>query len=347
LGGFPALWKRGTFSATFFLACLAAMELEGVVLEEIQSLKSRGLMGRFKVSELVVGFVLGFAFLLLIFLLSLDIAAHYEVCDTTKEGAKECARYGVVHFALHEIAAALDSYNGLITAIATICIAWFTFSLRQSTDRLWDAGERQIALARESSGSQGRDMQASIAEAVRAASAMENVAQGITVSAQAAQNSVATLRERTAMQMRAYVAVVIGGGVYQERDKSLRFEAKPIMLNTGHTPAHDVGFQAVAAIMAVPLDDDFDFPLPDEIRGAAPLGPNQTFIMSAIVPDYIDDAEIDNIKKGIGKALVVWGIVKYRDVFGEERQTRFGHAVTWLPNGNIYGYYNQHHNDST
>jgi hypothetical protein len=26
---------RGTFSATFFLACLAAMELEGVALEEI------------------------------------------------------------------------------------------------------------------------------------------------------------------------------------------------------------------------------------------------------------------------------------------------------------------------
>ena len=27
--------KRGTFAATFFLACLAAMELEGVVLDEI------------------------------------------------------------------------------------------------------------------------------------------------------------------------------------------------------------------------------------------------------------------------------------------------------------------------
>jgi hypothetical protein len=27
--------KRGTFSATFFLACLAAMELKGVALEEI------------------------------------------------------------------------------------------------------------------------------------------------------------------------------------------------------------------------------------------------------------------------------------------------------------------------
>jgi len=27
--------KRGTFSATFFLACIAAMELEGIVLDEI------------------------------------------------------------------------------------------------------------------------------------------------------------------------------------------------------------------------------------------------------------------------------------------------------------------------
>jgi hypothetical protein len=27
--------KRGTFSATFFLACIAAMELEGIALEEI------------------------------------------------------------------------------------------------------------------------------------------------------------------------------------------------------------------------------------------------------------------------------------------------------------------------
>ena len=27
--------KRGTFSATFFLACIAAMELDGVALDEI------------------------------------------------------------------------------------------------------------------------------------------------------------------------------------------------------------------------------------------------------------------------------------------------------------------------
>jgi hypothetical protein len=33
--GITVKLKRGMFSATFFLACLAAMELEGVVLEEI------------------------------------------------------------------------------------------------------------------------------------------------------------------------------------------------------------------------------------------------------------------------------------------------------------------------
>jgi hypothetical protein len=32
---YKSAFKRGTFSATFFLACLAPMELEGVILEEI------------------------------------------------------------------------------------------------------------------------------------------------------------------------------------------------------------------------------------------------------------------------------------------------------------------------
>lgn len=34
-GGVTMKLKRGTFSATFFLACLAALELDGVALEEI------------------------------------------------------------------------------------------------------------------------------------------------------------------------------------------------------------------------------------------------------------------------------------------------------------------------
>ncbi len=121
--------------------------------------------------DLIVGFFLGFAVLLLIFFLSSDFAAHYEICQKTESGAKECANYNVLSYALFKVWAALDALNGAITAIATAFIAWFTLSLRQSTDRLWDAGERQIALARDSSASQSRDMQASISEALRAATA--------------------------------------------------------------------------------------------------------------------------------------------------------------------------------
>jgi hypothetical protein len=39
-------------------------------------------------------------------------------------------------------------------------------------------------------------------------------------------------------ELRAYVSVVVGSAVYQEREKNLRFEGKPLMVNTGRTPAY-------------------------------------------------------------------------------------------------------------
>jgi hypothetical protein len=101
-------------------------------------------MRQFRIPEIVTGFLLGFAALLIIFVFSSDITGQHEVCETTKEGAKECVKYGVLHFSLYEVGNALNSYNGLLTAIATAFIAWFTLSLRQSTDKLWDAGERAL-----------------------------------------------------------------------------------------------------------------------------------------------------------------------------------------------------------
>jgi hypothetical protein len=74
-------------------------------------------MRRFQLPELVLGFLMGVACLLVIFLLASD---------------------------LHVIGSSLEPYSAFITAIATIFIAWFTLSLRQSTDKLWNAGERQL-----------------------------------------------------------------------------------------------------------------------------------------------------------------------------------------------------------
>jgi hypothetical protein len=38
----------------------------------------------------------------------------------------------------------IDQHNGVFSALATIVIAYFTYSLRESTDKLWGAGERQL-----------------------------------------------------------------------------------------------------------------------------------------------------------------------------------------------------------
>ncbi len=65
----------------------------------------------------------------------------------------------MISYALHRIGAAFDAYNGVITAIATAFIAWFTLSLRQATDRLWTAGEKQLGLSKEISDRQSVEIQ--------------------------------------------------------------------------------------------------------------------------------------------------------------------------------------------
>ena len=50
----------------------------------------------------------------------------------------------------------------LLLVVVTGWLVYTTSGLRQSTDKLWEAGERQIELARETAAAQSRDMQASI-----------------------------------------------------------------------------------------------------------------------------------------------------------------------------------------
>ncbi|MHC2839797.1 hypothetical protein [Bradyrhizobium diazoefficiens] len=60
---------------------------------------------------------------------------------------------------LHEIGQHLDLVSAFITAIATAFIARYTLTLKRSTDKLWDAGEKQFALARETSDRQNVEVQ--------------------------------------------------------------------------------------------------------------------------------------------------------------------------------------------
>jgi hypothetical protein len=116
---------------------------------------------REKIFWLIIGAIFFVGFIAL-------IPTHGEICkESAKSGEETCASYRLVPFLIIEIGKILDALGVAITALATIAIAWFTWSLRRSTDKLWDAGERQLQLLSETSASQSRDMQASINETRR------------------------------------------------------------------------------------------------------------------------------------------------------------------------------------
>jgi hypothetical protein len=199
-----------------------------------------------------------------------------------------------------------------------------------------------------SSAKQSEAMERHIAEAARSAVAMERVAQEIKRSADSAAESVIALRERTAQQMRAYITVITGTtGFYQERAKNIYFEGKPVLLNTGHTPAYKVSYRIKAGVMCIPVPDDFAFPLPQKGIGAGVIGPQQTGIMGGVLDDFVPDIDVDDIRyQRKNRSLYVWGIISYEDIFGVAHSTKFCHSIVWSPNGSISGFYTPGYNDA-
>ncbi len=230
---------------------------------------------------------------------------------------------------------------------ADVSIAAFTGMLWWSTRALW----RETKRLAEGADDQADKMAQSIAQATRAADAMRALADSAAISSDAATASVTTVKERTAQQMRAYLTVVVHGGVYQERDKGLKFEAKPMLINTGQTPAHKVNYWANAAILPTELPADFDFPEPENKRSfTVVLGPHQNFVLNAFVKDFIDDDQVEPVKRGTDKSLYIWGRITYEDIFGEAKHTNFCQRIIWLKGKDgeiVAGSYGERHNDAT
>jgi hypothetical protein len=107
---------------------------------------------------------------------------------------------------------------------------------------------------------------------------------------------------------------------------------------------------ARAAVFPFPLPDDFVFPSLESPRsGFGILGPQQNFILNAwVIGDFFPDDEVEEIKRGIGRRLYIWGRVTYEDVSEEQRHTEFAHNLFWVPlrNGeeHVFGNYVDRHN---
>ncbi|MGA8272389.1 MAG: hypothetical protein WB919_12585 [Candidatus Sulfotelmatobacter sp.] len=200
----------------------------------------------------------------------------------------------------------------------------------------------------EAAADQSNAMERHIKEAARSATAMEQLGKDIKRSADSAADSVMALRERTAQQMRAYITVITGtSGFYQDRANSIKFQGNPVLINTGQTPASKISYRIKAGIMRVPPPDDFAFPLPQKAIGGGVLGPQQTGTISGIVEDFIPDIDVNDVRHQLKqRALYVWGIVSYADIFGATHTTKFCQSILWFPDNTITGFYTPGHNEA-
>jgi hypothetical protein len=256
---------------------------------------------REKITWLAIGIVY------VVGLLSL-IPSYHEICEVTEKAQQEhCAAYQIVPFLGIKVAQILDKMGGVLTALATVAIALFTLTLRKSTDKLWDASERQLKLLSETSAAQSGDMKASIKVATDAARAAI-VSNQISI----------TTAER---QLRAYVSVqqvnmithrqpdrmgahgVVSGSIHT-------YEFSFILKNGGHTPA--TGVVTNISICKFPDGIPADFGFPDsETFGYGLIGPQIEWHTPS---KSISAAELEAIGPAQPKWFL-WGWVEYNDIF--------------------------------
>ena len=153
-------------------------------------------------------------------------------------------------------------------------------------------------------------------------------------------------------QLRAYLVVTIGSATFQERRTAekggdLKFECRPILTNTGETPARNIRFNARAGIYSTPLSKGaYLAEGGDADISESMMGPHQTANLFAVVDGFCADNEVEKIKAGcFEKGLYVWGLITYEDVFGERHFTRFCQQIFWVGD-EIRGIYIPGRNDA-
>jgi hypothetical protein len=189
---------------------------------------------------------------------------------------------------------------------------------------------------------QTNDMQDSIAQAGRAAVAMENVARSMAENVENLKITVGINREIadrqrlvTELQSRAYLSIQFYGMVPQNAATGIRFEPRINLVNLGNTPAYDVVSRTAADVLPTPLPEDFAFPLPAVVptRSVSTIAPRLNKILSAVVPKIYPDVEVEQLKGGVGQRIHIWGEVFYKDAFGIDRYVRFSQSFFWLSDG--------------
>ncbi len=218
----------------------------------------------------------------------------YEICKTSNSGHEYCSPHNLVAFGFLNLVDFLNAGGAVITTLATVAIAAFTWTLSiftrnlgKSTDNLWEAGERQMRLTRESSERQ--------------------------------------LRAHVFMEL-VYIEkpAVTPETVFPE-PPVVRMQVK----NYGQTPAYKViHWSANPIVREYPLDLSKPLPRRERFYGKSPrmtMGPSQETNKHIWMHEQPTDWELACIKGG-SMAIYSWGKIVYKDAFGKWRFTQYMHV---------------------
>jgi hypothetical protein len=112
---------------------------------------------------------------IVVLLLQSDTSAYYQICEANQYTGKEsCTPHHIPYVIVWYVGEWFDKASSVITAFATAAIAYFTLTLKRSTDRLWEAGDKQFGLAKETADRQWVEIQSQIDIAREANRAAQN-----------------------------------------------------------------------------------------------------------------------------------------------------------------------------
>jgi len=149
--------------------------------------------------------------------------------------------------------------------------------------------------------------------------------------AKAAERGIELAQENTICVQRASV-VLRGGSVQLDQGEQAGFGL--IFVNAGNTPANEVEVSSKAEVRA-----RTDIPVPNidccVWLGGSTLGPRETLSNYAETAEPVSYEQIALMDDVGTLGLFAWGVVRYKDLFGKTRYTRF--CVAWSPGTPNFG----------
>lgn len=242
------------------------------------------------------------------------LPSYFEYCENNYSDQYYCAAYGI----MGALADLVDTHAGAVTAVATIFIAWFTWTLRQSSEKLWRASEGQLEHAK-------NEAMSAALKRVREEARLNEQINIARQSADAAQMSAETMKNAAEQELRAYVFMeggstklidVVTDEATQKKEPFIEGYIK--LVNFGRTPATNYRNWTMMGIHPANAPP---FAQASEGFGKAILAPTS----GMDVPVHcgpISDADLAAIRSEI-KRIFVWGEVLYTDVFGGDRFYRY------------------------